>query len=1358
MKSSSLSVFKTIGTALLAGAAVFSGTLSPALAQDEDLSRITKITLKGGNFTQLSIEGGEKLQILTCANNQLDTLNVSGCAKLTDLTFSGNPLRVLNVSNCTSLGSLDLSTCAALRELRCSGNAWQTLDISGCTELELLDCSDNQLTSLDVKNHDALKTLNCSENSLSDLDVSGCKALSSLNYSSVRTLNASGCTSLRSLEIQKLGVLLTTLDVSGCTSLISLWLDKSLKLKTLNASGCTSLENFMFNSQNYKFWTTLNLSGCTSLKRLLLPPLSALTTLDVSGCTSLSRLDVSSGVPLLEDLNVSGTALSSLSLTGYSSLKKLDVSDCPALSALNCSGNKLTTLNVSRCAVMTELRCVNNQLDSLNVSGCTSLIDLSCWNNRLKRLDVSTCKDLNYLYCENNQLDSLNVSGCTKLNSLSCENNQLTSLDVSDCIALMVLGCENNQLNSLDVTGCEHLNYLWCRKNQLTTLNVSGCTELVELRCFKNKLTSLDVTHNANLQYLDCGGNRLRSLDLSGNKMCQEVWCDSNHVPLSSFYPLMARRTTESNYRLSPQSDTVQLAGGEVFDVSGEMAFGTPATKTNWSVQNLDGAVVADGTFEENDGLFRFLKQGDYRLVLQNDEVRQQYLNEEDRTIDNSAVVFTWVVKVLSDAAYQITVQANNAAWGRVSGGGGSFPAGQLIEIVALAEPGYRFVKWVHTADPNKVFSTDATHPFNVSEELSLTAVFELIPTYTISVQANRTAWGRVSISGTGPYQENTNVSIAASTQKGYNFVKWVHSGTENVFTTKKDTTFKATQDLNLTAVFAEIVYDITLQSNNAAYGEVSRDGRYREDSVVVIDATPKAGYHFVKWVHTGTSNVFTRVKRHTFKATQHLALTAVFEDTIGKLRVEAVPNSAMMGETFITGDGIYKHGDTIILTAKAKIGYRFTNWKRVVGEERAFFADSTKKDTTFVVTESMNLVAYFRNVPPHDIIVKSNNDAWGKASGGGPSIPENAEVTIGATPKQGYRFVNWTHLVYNGNSLPDEEVFGTSADTTFEAVQNLTLTANFELIPIVTYTIELISNNADYGEVSGFGTYKENDPVTIAATPKAGYRFIAWKKGEEVFSLDAIKTFPATENLSLTAYFEEVPLLNVTLSVNDSTWGRVTGEGLYRENAEVKIKATPKEGYKFVNWKKGEVVFSLSADTAFRITEDMSLRATFDSLPETDPVTPPGTGEKITIVLRSNDNALGRAMFINGADTAVYKEGAEVTIMAEPMGEKNYFVNWVRVKADGSEEEFSANPTYTFKATENMVLTAYFDSETCEAYPYVKNRVIYLSKPMGHVQIYNLHGQLLYEGRSIAFAVPAKGMYILYVTDCRKKIKVMVP
>lgn len=125
---------------------------------------------------------------------------------------------------------------------------------------------------------------------------------------------------------------------------------------------------------------------------------------------------------------------------------------------------------------------------------------------------------------------------------------------------------------------------------------------------------------------------------------------------------------------------------------------------------------------------------------------------------------------------------------------------------------------------------------------------------------------------------------------------------------------------------------------------------------------------------------------------------------------------------------------------------------------------------------------------------------------------------------------------------------------------------------PGKTYIITLAVDPEGGGVASGGGTVSEEDSVTITATPAEGYVFSGWREGTEIVSTQAIYTFQASADRSLTAVFAAIiPTYTISVSVgaDQEDWGTVTGGGQYQEGSSVTVTATPNEGYQFTAWQE---------------------------------------------------------------------------------------------------------------------------------------------------------------------------------------------
>ena len=153
---------------------------------------------------------------------------------------------------------------------------------------------------------------------------------------------------------------------------------------------------------------------------------------------------------------------------------------------------------------------------------------------------------------------------------------------------------------------------------------------------------------------------------------------------------------------------------------------------------------------------------------------------------------------------------------------------------------------------------------------------------------------------------------------------------------------------------------------------------------------------------------------------------------------ISTFPSPPEGGST--TGDGCYEIGDQVIVTATPKLNYVFVNWS----EDGTMI--STNSSYSFIVTKSRVLRANFELKPldTYEIIVLANPPEGGVVTGGGIYNYDDF-VTVKATPKENYHFIDWTEnsiLVYS--------------DTTysFTVTKNRTLVANFNKLDFDTYAV----------------------------------------------------------------------------------------------------------------------------------------------------------------------------------------------------------------------------------------------------------------------------------------------------------------
>ncbi len=312
--------------------------------------------------------------------------------------------------------------------------------------------------------------------------------------------------------------------------------------------------------------------------------------------------------------------------------------------------------------------------------------------------------------------------------------------------------------------------------------------------------------------------------------------------------------------------------------------------------------------------------------------------------------------------------------------------------------------------------------------------------------------------------------------------------------------------------------WQLNLQSNPQQGGVVEGSGNYLPGHTVNLSATPNSGYLFDNWTMNGQPVSVVPNFAYTMPAAD-VTLVANFSPKSYQLITQSVP--AQGGTT--TGGGIYQFGQTVNLNAMPSTGYQFLNWTingQVVANTPGY--SFTMPDGDLTAWANFQLI-------PYELSLQANPAEAGTVTGAG-LYHYNQNVTVNAFPETGFHFVNWTHGSTIVSDLPSYS-FAMPAS-------NHQLSARFL---INTYLITVAANNLNFGEVSGGGSFIHGTEVMVQAVPNEGFRFIAWTENNLVVSYDAVYSFIAENDRSLTAVFQEEAICPVPLNLSISNLSETT-------------------------------------------------------------------------------------------------------------------------------------------------------------------------------------------------------------------------
>lgn len=555
-------------------------------------------------------------------------------------------------------------------------------------------------------------------------------------------------------------------------------------------------------------------------------------------------------------------------------------------------------------------------------------------------------------------------------------------------------------------------------------------------------------------------------------------------------------------------------------------------------------------------------------------------------------------------------------------------------EVTLTAEPksGYVFKHWTSGGD---VVSIDNPLRVDVTDDVNYVAVFIPQSQNTgVSIVATTDGGGTATVNSNNSVnaERNEEITLAATPASGYYFVEW-RVGAE-VVSTKATFTTSAQTARTYKAVFAALSGNIRNSIVNLplTYGgkvEISKSGLVAKGTVVTLTATPTdANKKFAYWSQNDENGeIITNENPYTFESLVSRKYFANFVTLDTDLSVSATTTAGVGGTASVTGD--MTKGGEVTFKAKANDGYCFSHWENSNAEKVSV---STESYYSTVVASDLTLKAVFEvsgstgpstpDVPTPEVynISVSVNGTNGTATASSNSVTEGEEVTLTATPNDGYRFVNWTK---------GTEVVSSANPYTFRPTASGEYVANFEVIPVVTpqYTISVASNDTDYGTVAVLefgtntsGTVDEGTTLTLVATPKANCKFVKWTCNDQDIDGGATITVTADANKAYKAVFAVIEHYSVNVTANPTNGGTAiiwmgtdgsVGVNV-QEGTTVTLQATANAGYNFVNWThkvSGEVV---STEATFDITVNAAANyvANFEQDVVVEPEVPSTTPE----------------------------------------------------------------------------------------------------------------------------------------------------
>ncbi len=584
---------------------------------------------------------------------------------------------------------------------------------------------------------------------------------------------------------------------------------------------------------------------------------------------------------------------------------------------------------------------------------------------------------------------------------------------------------------------------------------------------------------------------------------------------------------------------------------------------------------------------------------------------------------------------FSVNCSANPSAGG-VTDGCRSYLYGETASLKATPNNGYDFVNWT---EDGKVISTERNVTFPVNGNRNLTANFKL-KKFTVDCSANPSSAG--STEGCGRFDYGKEITASAKPDQGWNFLNWTENG--NVVSSDANYKFTVTRYRNLIANFSERSFTIDCSANPSQGGSTSGCGVFKFNQEVTVTAAPKTGWSFVNWME-GSSVVSTE-RSYKFTVRGSRNLTANFKINSYSIICAANPEEGGVTE----GCGAYEYGETAILKALPNQGWSFVNWTEngnVV---------STNNEYSFNVTGPRNLTANF-SINSYSINCESEPSQGGTTSGCG-TFKYGTEITLTASPKANYDFVNWTE---NGVEVSTKENYS------FTVTGNRNLKANFSL---ETHTVTCTSVPSEGGMTNGCGIFEYGKSVTLNAVPNEGWSFVNWTIDDTPVSTEREYTFTVNAPVNIQANFSKITF-SVDCSALPPEGGITSGCGFFYFNQQANLTAMPNAGYKFEKWTEDGITISDDKTISIQINKNRIFTAHFSR-------------EEYKISCSPQPNEAG---ITSGCGFFYYDQMAN--LIATP-NEGYTFINWTI-----GDSVISSNASFSFKVKDDEEIKANFEFVT---------------------------------------------------------------
>ncbi|MDD4291758.1 MAG: InlB B-repeat-containing protein [Clostridia bacterium] len=338
------------------------------------------------------------------------------------------------------------------------------------------------------------------------------------------------------------------------------------------------------------------------------------------------------------------------------------------------------------------------------------------------------------------------------------------------------------------------------------------------------------------------------------------------------------------------------------------------------------------------------------------DEIEVSFVSEK-----KDYVIYAVFNKILD---YEFQLKVGSTPGGSVNNVGGMYKEGTVVELVATATNGYRFVGW-YTSGTHSLLSEETSYSCTTLFcETRITAVFIQADLFYVDICA--TEGGFVDELLENGFKEGATIKITAYAEKGYKFIGWYIDGVLIDYNVNLEYTV-VNHDVRIVAKFVlddGVVYTFDVDCTDGGTANIAHE-EYTVGQKVVLVAQPADDYVFIGWYENGQELSVEYEFTYVMQA-RNTVINCVFgvpEESYRMVSVRMITDweeSDRGGKVSFT-DESFAIGDKVVVEAQAYDGYYFIGWYlggiRFIRSSRYEFTMNDKDIELFAVFVSENSV-----------------------------------------------------------------------------------------------------------------------------------------------------------------------------------------------------------------------------------------------------------------------------------------------------------------------------------------------------------------------------------------------------------------